>query len=481
MLCYTATWANQWTEATLQTEHFAGNDWQVIDTLEATTRLMGNHASAGDSDQPLYLQPKRSVRSSESHTLPNDPYASTQWSFLPTDSQPGSAGLFSARIHNANIHEVVVAIVDSGTLQDHEDLSTLPGYDFVSNPSIGNDGDGRDADPTDPGDWVNLEDHELNRVNPNCEISGSSWHGTAIAGIIGARSSNALGIAGGASGAALLPVRVTGKCGGLIADLVDGIRWAAGLPVSGAPANTNPARVINLSVGFAGNCPAALQNAINDAVNAGAIVVAAATNSGVNLDQQPYSPATCNNLLSIGASVRNGNLADYSARGSAVFMLAPGGTVTDGIITSGNSGTAGPLPDSSYHLHFGTSLAAAHASATLVTLLAIDPTLDNRELQNYLQESAIPVTDTRCTGLQCGHGRLNADRAVKMLLNEPVELLLPQAAPALATNEPATGPVDTLSLTGLLLLLLGRMAVTKNRQLNFNGCTKKMFVKKTPS
>ena len=82
-----------------------------------------------------------------------------------------------------------------------------------------------------------------------CGVSDSSWHGTHVAGTIAANSNNGQGVAGINWNARILPVRVLGKCGGYNSDISDGIRWAAGLSVAGVPANANPARVINLSLG----------------------------------------------------------------------------------------------------------------------------------------------------------------------------------------------------------------------------------------
>lgn len=354
--------------------------------------------------------------------LPNDPYANDQWSFMAPEQFPGAANMFNTPHHNGNQTQIIVAIVDSGMLLDHEDYRTLPGYDFVHDPAIGNDGDGRDSDPTDPGDWVNQADIMLDQVADNCQITDSKWHGTAIAGLIGALSENQLGVAGGTSFASLLPVRVTGKCGGYVNDLIDGIRWAAGLTVAGAPTNPTPARIINLSVGFPGKCSSRLQSTIDDATNAGAILVTAATNNAVSLDTHPYSPATCKNVLSIGAALRNGLLADYSAYGTDVFLLGPGGTAADGIVSTDNTGSQQADQQSGYGYHYGTSLAAAHVSAALATLLSIDPTLSNKTLESLLSNSAsVNANDPQCKDGSCGSGRLNTNRAVSMLLDPSVQ------------------------------------------------------------
>jgi len=147
---------------------------------------------------------------------------------------------------------VVVAVVDTGIRPNHPDLAgqILPGYDMISADSNGgyfraNDGDGRDADASDPGDWTEGQ----------CGTArGSSWHGTHVAGTIAAVANNATGVAGVAPGAKILPVRVLGRCGGTDVDIAAGMMWAAGVAVPGAPVNPNPAKIINLSLGGTGAC-----------------------------------------------------------------------------------------------------------------------------------------------------------------------------------------------------------------------------------
>ena len=82
---------------------------------------------------------------------------------------------------------MVVAVLDTGVLADHLDLAgqVLSGYDMVSDLAIANDGDGRDADASDPGDWVTpAENNARDGDFQNCGVADSSWHGTKIAGLI---------------------------------------------------------------------------------------------------------------------------------------------------------------------------------------------------------------------------------------------------------------------------------------------------------
>jgi len=389
---------------------------QHVSTLTVKPRVKPVFAVEFDTTRtPASIPFKASAQSTL--TIPEDDFAEVQWNLQSIEKYRGASGLFAAHGMLVNHHDVIVAVVDSGVLKNHEDLHFLPGYDFIDDPEVANDGDGRDHDPGDPGDWVSDEDIKNDHVGSGCPIAKSKWHGTAIAGIIGATRHNHLGIAGGAN-VSMVPVRVTGKCGGYVKDLIDGIRWAAGLQVKGVADNQFPADVINLSVGFPGACSNALQRAINDVVDNGAVVVTAATNSAADLDNEPYSPAVCDNVITVAASERNGSVASYSALGDAVSISAPGGTVHDGIITTQNDGSEWPLDGSAYGYHYGTSVAAAHVSAAVATMLSEDPTLTSLHIQYLLSQSSQPINDSRCAQNKCGYGSLNAERAMQLLLEE---------------------------------------------------------------
>ena len=162
---------------------------------------------------------------------------------------------------------------------------------------MANDGDGRDADASDPGDWLTLAEVQQTGAarSIGCSTAGpedSSWHGTQTSGLIGALPNNGIGMAGVGRNVRVLPVRVLGKCGGCDSDIIAGMRWAAGLRVPGVPANPNPARVLNLSLGGEGACSAAYQDAIA-AINAvGAVVVVPpATAAGMPWARPPTARA----------------------------------------------------------------------------------------------------------------------------------------------------------------------------------------------
>ncbi len=385
---------------------------------------------------------------------PDDPLYSMQWNLHSTVSSAGAANL-QTLLELKGQARMVVAVVDSGFLLTHEDIDFLPGYDFVSTLSVANDGDGRDHDPTDPGDWVATSTND-------CQVQTSSWHGTRVAGIIGASTSNAIGIAAANNRIDLLPVRVTGTCGGYVADLIDGIRWAAGLSVANVPPNPHPASVINVSLGFPGACPAELQQAISSATSAGAIVVTASTNSGVDLDVAPHSPASCEQVLTAGAATRAGRRADYSAYGAAVDVLAPGGDRSDGILTTDNLGRAAAEPGSHYGRHFGTSLAGAHLSAAVAALRAFSGTLTLPQIRAIVRSTATPVgVAGGCELLACGGGLLDAQAAMRLATGVNADDLpvAPQLPVAAAANSSfGGGTVPLFFSLGLLSLAVVRRA-----------------------
>src|SRR5262245_5127812 len=211
-------------------------------------------------------------------TAPNDPLypegvsgngpAAGQWYLrAPAGEVRSSLNIEPAWAVTTGSPDVVVAVVDTGVRYEHPDLlevavggHLLPGYDMTSDPAVANDGDGRDADASDPGDWVSQSDlSQLGGPFSGCAPSPekSSWHGTQVSGVIAALTHNGIGMAGTAPSVRVLPVRVLGKCGGYDSDILAGMRWAAGLSVPGVPANPHPARVINISLGGTGLCSAA--------------------------------------------------------------------------------------------------------------------------------------------------------------------------------------------------------------------------------
>ena len=329
--------------------------------------------------------------------VPNDSLYAQQWDLFEPAGGINMPAAWDISVGSGNI---TVAVIDTG-VRNHADLAgrLVAGHDFITDTATSNDGDGRDTDASDPGDY-------------GCNGSTSSWHGTHVAGTIGAASNNGAGVAGVNWASKIQPVRVLGKCGGYTSDIVDAMRWAAGIAVAGAPVNATPARVLNLSLGGGGACGATFQNAVNDVTARGTVVVVAAGNS--NADAANTSPASCAGVVAVAATVRNGGRASYSNFGSKVAIAAPGGGAGGGIVSTLNTGTTVPAADS-YASYQGTSMASPHVAGVVSLMLSANPALTPAQVLAKLQSSAraFPVgTGSDCSKALCGAGIVDAAAAL---------------------------------------------------------------------
>ena len=261
--------------------------------------------------------------------------------------------------------EIVVAVLDTGSTV-HPDLKaqTVPGYDMIIDSVAAGDGDGRDSDPSDEGDW----DDELE----------SSWHGTHIAGIINALGNNSLGVIGIAPNVKVQHVRVLGRGGGSDSDIVAGITWASGGRVGSLPLNTTPARVINLSLGGEGVCPRQYQTAINYAISRGTVVVVAAGNDAI--DALTTTPANCDGVITVAASNRYGQKASFSNYGEVVDIAAPGMSIKS-TMNAGDTRVGSPI----YALKSGTSMAAPYVAGVVALMLSDDPSLTPADVEDRIK------------------------------------------------------------------------------------------------
>lgn len=367
--------------------------------IEEATRLAADIAASDPN--VLYAEPDRMM-----HALlsPNDTRYNEQWHYFES-----TAGINApAAWDKATGTGVVVGIVDTG-YRPHADLSgqILQGYDFISDTFVSNDGNGRDNDASDPGDWINVNDCGPGDPDQNYP---SSWHGTHVAGTIAARTNNSSGVAGVAFNAKIVPARVLGKCGGYTSDIADAIIWVSGGTVSGVPANANPAKVINISLGGGGACDTTTQSAINSARSRGAAVIVAAGNENQNASNS--SPANCSGVVTVASVNRSGGRSYFSNFGATVEVAAPGGDIrvssANGILSTLNSGTTTPGSDA-YAFYQGTSMATPHVVGVVALMLSVKPTLTPDQVTSILQSTARPFPAT-CS--QCGSGIVNASAAV---------------------------------------------------------------------
>ncbi len=370
---------------------------------------------------------------------------------------------------------VVVAMLDTGIRPEHPDLQgkLYPGYDFIHDAPTASDGDGRDADPSDPGDAVTSND-VANGV-PGCtndDIGPSSWHGTQTSGLVGAATNNGVGMASIGRNVMLLPLRVLGKCGGYDSDIQDAMRWAAGIAVTGVPANAHPAKVVNLSLGSGGACNAAYQDVVNQLTSLGVVVVAAAGNDGLAVG----TPANCSGVIAVAGARHSGTKVGYSDLGPEVAISAPAGNCVNSagtclypLLTTSNTGTFnGPVSsiytDGDNHISVGTSFSSPLVAGTAALMFSANPGLTPAQVRAMLAGSArpfpasdaapiqrvtggplVPVSaceaptstaqdyECYCTTSTCGAGLLNAGAAVTWAVLTPNISVSPTSAQAGST------------------------------------------------
>ena len=409
--------------------------------------------------------------------LPNDPYyGANQTSITPTVGQwylraPDATTLSAINAESAwaittGSPTVTVAVIDTGVRFDHPDLAgkLWPGYDFVRN-TISGDGDGPDADASDPGDWTTAAN--------SCGAANSSWHGTQVAGLIGAASDNNLGMAGVGRNVMVLPVRALGKCGGFDSDIQAAMLWAAGL--TNAPvANPHPAKVINLSLGSSGSC-GSYQPIVSQLVAAGVTVVVAAGNStGLAVN----SPANCTGAIGVSGLRHAGTKVGYSSLGPEVALAAPAGNCVNEtglclypLLTTVNAGSTTPGANTysdSIKSSLGTSFASPLVAGTVALMLSVDPTLTPAKIKAALQATARPFptigaqtpgataceapsaatqVECYCTTSTCGAGMLDAGAAVTHV-HLAAATGPPSAVIALSNNAPVVGSEVTLDGSG---------------------------------
>lgn len=410
----------------------------------------------------------------QSAVTPNDGYFQngTQWWAMAasgTNSDPavtrrrGVPNLTLAWGTTTGSSTPIVAVLDTGLIS-HEDLDTsrlVAGQNFHhnvnSNGSLGPI-DGNPNDTTDPGDYLTQAEKDAAPVAyANCPVANSSWHGTAVTGVIAAWADNNKGIAGANWGVRIMPVRIAGKCGAWESDIVDAMNWVAGTSRA-----TRRADVINLSFGGTGPCDALYQSALANLRNSDVVVVVAAGNEHGAVSRPANCAGVISGVISVAALNQDGFKANYSNFGSAITISTVGGDPKyedppantqpagvwgpylgdTGILTLGNSGTSSVNTDQAaphYYYYAGTSLAAPIVSATVALMRGVNPSLNVQDITTALTASVRPhVISSRiavcsssnpgrciCTTDTCGAGILDADRALQYVNNT----MPPQPAP----------------------------------------------------
>ena len=266
---------------------------------------------------------------------------------------------------------VVVAVIDTGTDPTHVDLSP----NIWKNPDeIA--GNGIDDDNNGFVDDVAGWDFANNDSSP----ADDNFHGTHVAGVIGAVHNNGQGIAGIAPNVKILPLKVLKSNGeGDTAALLNAVNYAIKLR---RKQGVN-IRVINASLG-GGPKTEILERAIGRANKAGILFVAAAGNSSVNNDVEPVYPASYKvpNVISVAAINSTGNLAYFSNFGAeSVHVAAPGTTIWSTILFN-------------FYLPFsGTSMAAPHVAGIAALVFSEYPQLTPSEVRDRIMNSVKPLQE----------------------------------------------------------------------------------------
>ena len=302
-------------------------------------------------------------------------------------------------------NSVIVAVIDSGVILSHPDLQgqLVPGYDFVSDPSNALDGDGIDDNPDDPG----------NALLPGTSI----FHGTHVAGTIGAASNNTTGVAGVNWAVSIMPLRGLGALSGSSYDVMQAVRYAAGLPNDSGTTPVQRADIINLSLG--GLAFSLAEQELFAQVRAlGVIVVAAAGNSA---NSTPFYPASYAGVVSVSAVDINKNRAPYSNFGTTVDVAAPGGDGTqdingdgypDGVLSTAGDDSSGGI-QTNFSFYQGTSMAAPHVAGVVALMKAVNPALTPAAFDNLLASGQLSE-DLGPAGRDdvYGYGLIDAHKAV---------------------------------------------------------------------
>jgi serine protease len=361
------------------------------------------------------------------HGAPNDPLYAQQWYLQTAAATPSAVDALDDWSITTGNASLVIADIDTGVRPDHPDLMSrlLPGYCFISDAFIANGGACPGPGADDPGDWI-LSSDITSHPNECSQATAmpSSWHGTRVAGILGALTNNGVGVAGLTWSSSILPVRALGKCGGFDSDIIAAMLWAGGIVVSGAPSNPNPAKIVNMSLGGTGSCPASYIEAIGQLTALGVVVVASAGNEGGPVD----APANCLGVAAVAGLRQAGTKVGYSSLGPQIALGAPAGncgnsfttpesacvysmTTTTNLSTTSpatpdvndytgpyycDSSTQPPIPGCTVSAgqyrdyNIGTSFSAPVVSGIAALMTSVNSSLNSCQVISRLKEGALP-------------------------------------------------------------------------------------------
>ncbi len=375
-------------------------------------------------DRKGYFKP---LPTSESEPYKNLLSHDTQWdefarpAGIMLESAPGLRDGAWAYTSGESKKPVVVAVLDTGVEQNESLVENL------------------------------LKDKEgniwgWNFAGNNQDISDEtgSYHGTHVSGTIAGYGQVMQGMG---EHLKILTVKIPDASGMFYESaVINGIYWAVGAEVPGVPQNLYPAKVLNMSFGVdekpgkeIDHCDEALQDAVSYARKQGTVVIVAAGND--DRWEHYNAPAVCNGTVKVASSGPEGYRAYYSNYGPAITLAAPGGDLRygnqGGILSTVNPG--GGYQSSGFAFYQGTSMASPHVAGVAGLLYAVsDRALSAQTVEQILYTTTHDFgksTDNNksCVGKKpCGHGILDAENAVKTLING-FDVLL--SAPALKSSD----------------------------------------------
>ncbi|WP_257296592.1 S8 family serine peptidase [Endozoicomonas sp. YOMI1] len=356
----------------------------------------------------------------------------------------------------------VVAVIDSGIIR-HSALNDrlVPGYDFISDPECAGDENGYDNIPTDEGNFTRLP---------------PPWHGTRVAGIIAGASVNKDGVSPLQNIIKIQPIRYLGRhsrCNETDDDFINALKWAAGIPVANVPLNTNPAKVINLSIGEMRDC-APFETVFKALYQRNVTVIAGAGNEAIPASNICFSK--CPHVIAVGAQLTESLLASYSNFGPPIAISA---IVGEGVTTTSNTGKAIPLADS-FTKARGTSAAAALVSQAAALMHSVNSRLTPDDIRAILMNTSRPfqtpawryIADSkttllstkdnifstkgspkRCSNAYCGSGHLDIGKAVAFAAAKALE----QSGDQLSSEFQWADDLPTIMLNGSLIIILSAL------------------------